>query len=199
MRLAPIAVYNWRNIQTARHHAELQSKLTHGHPVAVDAAKVLAHMIVLAITGASKEDVLSATGFPGFTTLPNGEENKVAALFQPNAQWRTKNRNQLIPTPHGGIGSASYALEVTLWCLSKTNNYRDAILMVSNLGEDADTTAAILGSVAGALYGVNSIPIEWRNTLVLSQEIHQMAENLFDPDNTEMAVVDPGTIIRSDD
>jgi ADP-ribosylglycohydrolase len=38
-----------------------------------------------------------------------------------------------------------------------TTNFRSAILLAANLGEDADTTAAVAGQLAGALYGVSGV------------------------------------------
>ena len=45
---------------------------------------------------------------------------------------------------------------------------------------DADTTAAIYGQIAGAHYGVDSIPLEWRERLTLSSEITAMADSLWE-------------------
>jgi len=41
-------------------------------------------------------------------------------------------------------------------------DYRAAVLTATNIGRDADTIAAMAGAMAGALGGINSIPIEWR-------------------------------------
>ena len=51
---------------------------------------------------------------------------------------------------------------------------------MANLGEDADTTAAIYGQIAGAHYGVDSIPAEWRRQLTMSAEITSMADSLYE-------------------
>ena len=45
-----------------------------------------------------------------------------------------------------------------------------------NLGDDTDTTAAIAGGLAGALYGYDTIPQEWRNTLIKREDIESMCE-----------------------
>ena len=52
-------------------------------------------------------------------------------------------------------------LEAALWCLANTNSYRECLLWAVNLGEDADTVAAVAGSLAGLYYGYDSIPHEW--------------------------------------
>lgn len=52
-------------------------------------------------------------------------------------------------------------LEAALWCLVKSNSYKDAMLKAVNLGNDTDTIAAIAGGLAGLYYGYENIPDEW--------------------------------------
>lgn len=62
------------------------------------------------------------------------------------------------------IESSGYivdTLEAALWCLANTNSYRECLLWAVNLGEDADTVAAVAGSLAGLYYGYDKIPHEW--------------------------------------
>jgi ADP-ribosyl-[dinitrogen reductase] hydrolase len=56
--------------------------------------------------------------------------------------------------------------------------FSDAILMAANLGDDADTTAAVCGQVAGAYYGVSGIPPGWLERLALRSEIATLADRL---------------------
>ena len=51
--------------------------------------------------------------------------------------------------------------------------------MAANLGEDADTTAAVCGQLAGAYYGASGIPPQWLRPLVQRDEIAQLAEQLI--------------------
>ena len=71
-------------------------------------------------------------------------------------------------TDRNEIKSSGYVvetLEAAIWCLLTTNTYRDCVLAAVNLGDDTDTVAAVAGGLAGALYGYDEIPIEWRNSL----------------------------------
>ena len=66
--------------------------------------------------------------------------------------------------PADEIESSGYVvdtLEAALWCLANTNSYRGMSVVGCNLGEDADTVAAVAGSLAGLYYGYDSIPHEW--------------------------------------
>lgn len=72
------------------------------------------------------------------------------------------------------------SLEAALWCIGRTGSFAEAVLMAANLGEDADTTAAITVQLAGALYGVEGIPAQWRERVALGPRIEAMAGRLFD-------------------
>ena len=58
-------------------------------------------------------------------------------------------------------------------------HFREGALLAVNLGDDADTTAAIYGQLAGAYYGVDGIPAEWRKLLVMVDEITALADRLY--------------------
>ena len=61
-----------------------------------------------------------------------------------------------------------------------TNSYKECILKAVNLGEDTDTVAAIAGGLAGALYGYDSIPQEWKDTLIKREYIESLCEKAYD-------------------
>lgn len=71
-------------------------------------------------------------------------------------------------------------LEAAIWCLMNTNSYRECVLTAVNLGEDTDTIAAIACGLAGALYGYESIPQEWLNTLIKRENIEEMCERAYE-------------------
>ena len=70
-------------------------------------------------------------------------------------------------------------LEAALWCLLTTNSYKECVLKAVNLGEDTDTVAAVAGGLAGAMYGYDAIPEEWRNTLIRREYIEEMCERAY--------------------
>lgn len=88
--------------------------------------------------------------------------------------WRSKRRADI-----RGIGYVVKALEAALWCVGTTTTFADAVLRAANLREDADTTAAITGQLAGALYGASGIPEKWRRQVVQAEEITGLAARLF--------------------
>ena len=67
-----------------------------------------------------------------------------------------------------------------MWCFEGTESFEEAVLAATNLGDDADTTAAIVGQVAGAFYGVEAIPAAWRERVYMASEITRLADALHD-------------------
>lgn len=64
-------------------------------------------------------------------------------------------------------------------CFWRSHSFEEAILEATNLGDDADTTAAICGQSAGAFYGMQAIPLWWRQKLVMGDEILGVADRLL--------------------
>lgn len=72
--------------------------------------------------------------------------------------------DELLKCNEDNIISGSYVVDsfkTSLWCLLKTDNYKDCVLKAVNLGHDTDTTAAIAGGLAGIMYGYDNIPKDW--------------------------------------
>ena len=75
------------------------------------------------------------------------------------------------------INSSGYivdTLEASIWMLLNTKSYSEAIIGSINLGNDTDTIGAICGSMAGLIYGLNSIPEKWLNALLKKDYLFQM-------------------------
>ncbi|MCY4490374.1 MAG: ADP-ribosylglycohydrolase family protein, partial [Thaumarchaeota archaeon] len=66
-----------------------------------------------------------------------------------------------------------------LWAFYNSSSFRDGCLMAVNLGDDADTTGAVYGQLAGAYYGIDEIPNTWKTTIAHSKLIEDLAVNLF--------------------
>ena len=77
-----------------------------------------------------------------------------------------------------GTGYVVQSLEAALWALHRRGSFRDGALAAVNLGDDADTTGAVYGQLAGACYGAEAIPAEWRERLALRGLIERLADRL---------------------
>lgn len=165
MRLAPVAIRYWNDPAARADAAARQSYATHAAPEAVDACIAFADMAADAIAGQTRSEVLRNRTNQQWS----GAISEIAA-----GSWRGKPRN--------GIRSSGYvahSLEAAIWCVGRTGSFAEAVLLAANLGGDADTVAAITGQLAGALYGVSSIPRNWLERLAWQQRIEEIAAQLF--------------------
>ena len=78
------------------------------------------------------------------------------------------------------------SLEAALCAFHKSSDFRDGALRAVNLGDDADTTGAIYGQIAGAYYGADAIPVEWRERVAWGEEIDRLAAELYELSRTAL-------------
>ena len=77
-----------------------------------------------------------------------------------------------------GTGYVVDSLEAALWAFDRSDSFRDGALLAVNLGDDADTTGAVYGQLAGAFYGEQAIPQSWRAKLAMREMIERFADRL---------------------
>jgi ADP-ribosyl-[dinitrogen reductase] hydrolase len=87
--------------------------------------------------------------------------------------WKAK-----APPDIRGTGYCIDALEAALWSVAGADDFRQAVLRAANLGDDADTTAAIAGQLAGARWGASGIPADWQDKVVARDRIVALARGL---------------------
>jgi ADP-ribosylglycohydrolase len=83
-----------------------------------------------------------------------------------------------------GTGYVVASLEAALWAFHKSESFEEGALLAVNLGEDADTTGAIFGQIAGAFYGKSGIPGRWLEKLHDMELMEKMVQQLIDFDKT---------------
>lgn len=158
MRLSPVAIRHWGNRSRLREVAAEQTRTTHGSPETIDASLIFAEILADAIAGHPLSAILSSE-----------------AAQRIERGWRDVHRAEI-----RGSGYVAHSLQAAAWAAARTTSFRSAVLLAANLGEDADTTAAIAGQLAGAIYGRSAIPAEWLEQLAWRQRIEAVAERLFD-------------------
>lgn len=173
MRLAPVPLFYILDPLRAMEMSGRSSCTTHKHILAVDSCRFLGGLIHGALIGKSKEELLS----PRYSAVENyWEEKPLATLVDEVACGSYKEKE---PPEIRGRSYVVKSLEAALWAFHKTNNYEEGCLLAVNLGEDADTTGAIYGQLAGAYYGKNCIPKRWVDKLVKLDLIESIIEKLM--------------------
>lgn len=140
----------------------------------LDACHYLAALLIGALSGCSKEEILSAR----YTPVPGYRHRRpLIAEMDEIACGSFKRKN---PPEIQGTGYVVRSLESALWSFHSTDSFEAAVLKAANLGDDADTTAAICGQLAGAFYGKSGIPKKWLDRLVMRREISTLADELYE-------------------
>jgi ADP-ribosyl-[dinitrogen reductase] hydrolase len=174
MRLAPVVLYFAADPATAIARAADSSRTTHGAAAAVDGGRYLAALLLGALNGEPKETLLQ----PRYTPVPGlWEEQPLVAEIDAVAAGSFLQKE---PPAIRGTGYVVESLEAALWALARSSDFREGCLLAANLGDDADTTAAVYGQLAGAYYGASGIPAPWRTALARLDEIMALAERLWE-------------------
>ena len=168
MRLAPVPIRYIDQPEDAVRYSEEQARTTHQAPECLAASRLFGELLVRALQGQSKEDVLA----------PHRLAGKLSVRLDGIGQGRYLRKGI---DAIRGTGFVVDSLEATLWCFAKTDSFRDCVLLAANLGDDADTTAAQAGQIAGAFYGESGIPVEWRQKLAMVETIEALADALACP------------------
>ena len=154
MRLAPVPMFYYPDRDRAIERSGLSSRTTHGATECIEACRLLGGMLFQALAGADRETVL----------LGHGVNDATSPSIQAIARgdYRSKGEADV-----RGSGYVVQSLEAALWCFWQTSDFEAAVLRAANLGDDADTTAAVCGQVAGAYYGESGIPPRWLSQVVM--------------------------------
>ena len=176
MRLAPVPLFFApAGAREAVARAGESSRTTHGTATAVDGCRYLAALILGALAGVAREELLR----PAFA--PAGAEDlwQTSSLTEPVAavaagSFRTKPSARI-----RGTGYVVDSLEAALWAFARSSSFEEGALLAVNLGEDADTTGAVYGQLAGAFYGEAGIPADWLEKLHQRGYITGLADRLF--------------------
>lgn len=168
MRLAPVPIAWHADLDEAVERSGESSRSTHAARRPVDACRVLGAMTAALIQGVGADDVF-ARSFWRWGEL----DPEIAAIV--DGSYREKE-----PPAIRGTGFCVDALEAALWAVHGADDFRDAVLRAANLGDDADTTAAIAGQLAGARWGAADIPAGWIERLAMHDRIVSLADALFD-------------------
>lgn len=173
MRLAPVPMFFAQDYATAIEMSGESSRTTHASQACIDACRYYGGLIAAALRGVSKDEILSSRRHP-----ENGAwgEHALHPAIDEVAAGSFKEKE---PPEIQGSGHVVRAMEAALWAFAKSGDFREGCLLAVNLGEDADTTGAIYGQLAGAHYGADGIPAQWLDLLAMREQIVGYADGLL--------------------
>lgn len=176
MRISPIVLYCYYSmarilpLSSRMQYINNISALTHAHPRSMLGCGVYAFILWELLNTPEKTSVINGIKKAKDYYSAHTEAAHYVRILDGDISLLKRNE----------IKSGGYVvscLEAALWCLLTTDSYTECVLKAVNLGDDTDTTAAVAGSLAGALYGYDSIPQEWLDTLIRSEFIDKLCEN----------------------
>lgn len=146
MRVLPVALATFgQDDETIRAAVRAQAHVTHNNPVSDAACELLTFLVQDALRGASLRELYRrrirpfVAAHPAFSYRPRRREN-----------------------PSGWVVET---LQAVLQALLDNGSFEACLIDVVNRGGDADTTGAIAGMLAGALYGRAALPARWLKVL----------------------------------
>lgn len=146
MRVLPAALASLgRPEAEVRAACRLQARVTHHHPLSDAACECLGLMLQDALFGADVGQLL---------------ERRAMALVAAHPPFAFDGPPRVNPS-----GYVVETLRAVFQALGRTADFRAAVVDVVNRGGDADTTGAICGMLAGAVYGLQGIPAGWLRAL----------------------------------
>jgi ADP-ribosyl-[dinitrogen reductase] hydrolase len=177
MRIAP---YAFRDMPDARHHMLEQNGITHRAPLAQISCMAWQEIFIGLLDGKEPAAAISDI-FEYFERivrnwLKEGHEQCRDVI----GRIRHPRFSELPASEIQSSGFVVHTLEASLWCLLQSTDYRSAVLNAVNLGEDTDTTAAVTGALAGAYYGIQSIPADWIDALVRREHVEMMIDKFLE-------------------
>ncbi|MGB0206015.1 MAG: ADP-ribosylglycohydrolase family protein [Neptuniibacter sp.] len=164
MRLAPVPML-YHSHSDLYDYVAASSRTTHAAKECIDACCYFSSLLKQCFQGADKRDLLVHSEYQPVT-------KKVSKIA--NTDFEIKEQSQI-----KGTGYVIDCLEAALWSFFTTETFDDAVLKAANLGDDADTTAAVCGQIAGAYYGISAIRMEWLDRLFNLPLFLQFSDELY--------------------
>lgn len=169
MRIHPFVLYNYYHGDKQDNDIIIKaSSLTHAHQISIDGCIIYTYILRALLEKPLKESI--------YEGLFKAKYDVYSKCYKRLLEGDIATVNKT------NIKSSGYivdSLEAAIWCLLTTESYSDCVLKAVNLGGDTDTIAAIVGGLAGALYGFDAIPKKWLNTLKKKDYIENMCEGAY--------------------
>lgn len=179
MRVAPVGLLFYHDMEKLREVAEAQGKITHAHELGLEGAALQAYAVALALQADRSFDLdphLFLTNLRNFVRheIYQFKLRKVEELLN------CEDRRRVVRELGHGIEAFNSVPTAIYSFLRHSQSFQDAVLYAINLGGDADTIGAMTGAVSGAYHGAEAIPERWKNRLERKDYIEKLAEKLWE-------------------
>lgn len=173
MRILPLAFYLKYEKDSDKKFKTIHdvSYITHRHNISKIACSIYVEFAINLINGYSKEEAYEKMKKVILNYYKDDQYLEALKTLERVLQGNIGNEKLC------NINSSGYVvhtIEASLWCFFNNDNYKDTVLQAVNLGSDTDTTAAVVGGLAGIYYGLNDICEAWINNIVKGEIIKKL-------------------------
>ena len=167
MRILPVALVG-HGLEPERLIAEAcrSSKLTHAHPRSQAVCALYCLVVQLILRGETRrEQALAQALVSASRHLPPGVKSELETIRR-----------------HSQRSGSTYVVDAfwSAWeAFAASASYRETVERAVRYGNDTDTTAAIAGGLAGAYWGLEAIPAEWRRGLRAQETASRLVDRLL--------------------
>jgi len=163
MRCAPIGI-RYRNDPVALAAAARDSSLvTHADPRCLEGSVAICQAIAGLLAGAETAEI------PALARVGLTDDDTVAHIVAAPQRAASDLR---------GGGFVLETVQAAIWAVATHQSFEEAVVAAVGLGNDADTTGAVTGALAGARWGYTGIPARWREHVQWGAELFALADTL---------------------
>ncbi len=165
-RVCPVACIHWDDLDMATKIARQQSYLTHSSEIVAAASEYLVLILSHLIAGRNWDFIRN---------MPIKDDWPSEIVMMAKGQLRHKTIDHLKSTKN-----IYDILEASIWSIENSSSFEEAVIKAINLGGNSDTVGAVTGQLAGAMYGLESIPIRWFDKLLKIEKLTDVAMQMVE-------------------
>ncbi|CAB3288560.1 ADP-ribosylation/Crystallin J1 [Methanocaldococcus lauensis] len=171
MRVYPIAILYYDNLEKLKEEIIKVSKITHNNKEAIAGSLAIAFFISSALKDKKDFNLLEEC----YNFIKEVDENFAKRLL------KIKEFND-IDSLYNYFGTGVLTREVVPSAIGTyllTDNFKEGMIKCINAGGDTDSLASMYGAISGAYYGFKNIPKKWIDNLKNKEFIFNLAKYLY--------------------
>lgn len=170
MRILPIAYYcYYKKLKEEQIYEVVKkvSSLTHAHEISVLGCYIYINYVLFLLNGKDKFSAYNMVKLIDYSKFSSESLGVYSRILKDDIK-------RFNITDIKSSGYVVDTLEASMWVVLNAKDYRETIIGAINLGQDTDTIGAIAGSMAGIIYGYDTIPKKWLEKLVKKDYLEEL-------------------------
>jgi poly(ADP-ribose) glycohydrolase ARH3 len=178
MRVAPVGLMYFDDPRMLRDIAYNCAAITHSHELGLEGSALQACSVALAVLADPRNvKITEYLGTLRMFAKPGPYQERLKTIIALLSEYPAKAE---VVAKLGTGGSSLESVPTAIYAFLSTRNFKSAVIYSVSLGGDADTIGAMTGAIAGACYGIEGIPSQWRETVENREHLEQLAKKLWE-------------------